>query len=232
MSRTLFSTSPDVPSVSLRQRPRRLLATTALTLVTLSACLASGVALAWQGELDQIKNRWESVTTSSALSAQEAPLTALAAEARALSSANPNVSELLVWEGIIEASLAKAKGGLGALDNAKAARRALERAIALDANGLEGSAYVTLGALYDRAPGWPVAFGDDDKAEEMFKRALAIRPGGVDVNYYYAAYLADEGRDAEARQHAEKAINGAVRAGREASDQALKAEARALLNEL
>lgn len=202
------------------------------TALATSLCLASSLAMAWESELDQLRQRWETATTSTPASQREGTLTALADEAVQLVQANPNVSDLLVWQGIVQASLAKEKGGLGALDDAKAARRALERAVTLDADGMQGSAYVTLGALYDRVPGWPVAFGDDEKAEQMFEKAMAIRPDGIDVNYYYAVYLADEGRKQEARSHAEKAVNGAPRPDRSASDQALQAEARSLLGSL
>ncbi|WP_236995543.1 hypothetical protein [Halomonas huangheensis] len=218
-----ISTFPRLPS-TLRH---------SLAVVAGSALLAvTPLALAWQDELAQIQQRWETTTTSTPSSQREAALSGLVTEVEQLIQANPNVSDLLVWDGIIQASLAREKGGLGALDNAKAARRALERAIGLDSTGMDGSAYVTLGALYDRAPGWPVAFGDDDKAAEMFQRALSIRPDGIDVNYYYAAYLADEGRDAEAREYAQKAMQGTPRSGREASDRALQQQAQALINDL
>lgn len=219
-------------SPSILTRTPSALRRSLVVAVSTAMLAAAPLALAWQDELTQIQQRWETTTTSTPASQREAALSGLISEVDQLVQSNPNVSDLLVWEGIIQASLAREKGGLGALDNAKEARRALERAISLDSNGMDGSAYVTLGALYDRAPGWPVAFGDDDKADEMFQRALAIRPDGIDVNYYYAAYLADEGRDGEAREYAQKAVNGTPRSGREASDRALQQQAQALISGL
>lgn len=229
-----FSRIPSILSRGLSAGPRTTTTMRQSMIIAAGAAMlaTAPLALAWQDELAQIQQRWETATTSTPEDQREAVLSDLISEVDQLVQANPNVSDLLVWDGIIQASLAREKGGLGALDNAKAARRALERAIALDSNGMDGSAYVTLGALYDRAPGWPVAFGDDDKAGEMFQHALAIRPDGIDVNYYYAAYLADEGRDAEAREYAQKALNATPRSGRETSDRALQQQAQELINDL
>lgn len=188
--------------------------------------------LAWEDDVFSLKQRWEHVTTAMAESRREEALSALAEEAGALAEAHPGASEVLVWRGIILASLAREAGGLSALGAAKEARRVLERAVALDPEGHRGSAYVTLGALYDRAPGWPVAFGDEETAEAMFQRALAIRPEGIDVNTYYAAYLEAEGRESEALAHARRAVAGQARAGREASDEALRDRARAMVARL
>ena len=73
---------------------------------------------------------------------------------------------------------ARERGGLGALGTAGDARDVLERAIEIDPTGGNGSAYVTLGALYDRAPGRPLGFGNSDTAERMFQRALELSMPG------------------------------------------------------
>jgi hypothetical protein len=39
------------------------------------------------------------------------------------------------------------------------------RAIQLDPNASEGAAFVTLGSLYYMVPGWPIAYGDTNKAD-------------------------------------------------------------------
>lgn len=176
-----------------------------------------------------LRQRWEAIITAMPEARREAALEALAERSAALLDAHPRQGPVLVWRGIVLASHARAAGGLSALGSAKRAREVLERAVALDPEGHRGSAWVTLGALYDRAPGWPVAFGDAETAERMFRRALSIRPEGIDVHYYYAAFLAEEGRDAEAREHARRAVAGTARATRSRSDEALRDAARALL---
>lgn len=204
----------------------------------LAAALGAGLmlaplaALAWEGEVAGLERRWEQITTQQAEGDRRSALKSLSERAERLVEANPDVAQPLIWYGIIEASHARERSGLGALSSARAARDALERAVEIDPQGGNGSAYVTLGALYDRAPGRPVGFGNSDTAERMFQRALEIRPDGIDVNFYYAAFLAEEGRQAEAREHAQRAVDGTPREGREASDEALREEAQALLGRL
>ena len=55
---------------------------------------------------------------------------------------------------------------------------------------------------------------------------------GIDVNFYYAAFLEEEGRLDEAREHARRAVEGEARPDRQASDEALRDEARALQQRL
>ncbi|EPC01282.1 hypothetical protein L861_11965 [Litchfieldella anticariensis FP35 = DSM 16096] len=191
-----------------------------------------GMVQAYENEVFALKNRWEHITTQVPERERADDFSALAEDARTLAEEYPQAARVLVWEGIILASQARAQGGIGALGLAKEARAVLERAIDIDPQGNNGSAYVTLGALYDRAPGWPLGFGDSETAQEMFSRALEIRPEGIDVNYYYATFLEDEGRQGEAREHARRAVEGQAREDRQASDEALREQARSLLAEL
>lgn len=192
--------------------------------VVLSAGLI-GSAAAQQNELFPLMQRWGNVEYEMQGDAQQRAFESLVKEVDVLAQRYPDNAHVLTAQGVVLASYAKAKGGLGALDLAKQARKALERAIQIDPQGENGSAYVTLGALYQHAPGWPIAFGDDDKAGELLKRAVEIRPDGIDTNFYYAQYLEDQGQHAEARQYAERAVEGQARKGR-ASDEALRQEVR------
>ncbi|SJN13928.1 hypothetical protein CZ787_12585 [Halomonas citrativorans] len=189
-------------------------------------------ATAYESELFSLKNRWEHTMSGLPANQREGTLKVLSDEATTLVSENSDQPELLVWQGIILASYARERGGFGALGIAGDARDALEQAIALDPQGGNGSAYVTLGALYDNVPGRPISFGSSEKARQMFQRAVEIRPEGIDVNYYYAEFLLDEGDTAAAREHAERAVSGTPRAQRELSDEALRRDAQAMLNRL
>ncbi|WP_430886822.1 TRAP transporter TatT component family protein [Halomonas llamarensis] len=204
----------------------------AVTLLGGMLAFTSLTVSAYESELFSLKNRWEHTVTQTPKSEREDILSALADEANALAEQHRDTADVLVWKGIVLAALAREKGGLGALGSAKDARDALERAIEIDPTGNNGSAYVTLGALYDRVPGGLISFGDSDTAEQMFQRALEIRPDGIDVNYYYAAFLQDEGNDQAAKEHAERAVNGTARDSRKASDEALREDAASLLNSL
>ena len=204
----------------------------------IAAALGSTLALAplsasaFEGEVFSLKNRWEHTVTQMPANQREDTLKALASEAEQLANQYPNEAEVLIWQGIVLASYARERGGLGALGTAGDARDVLERAIEIDPTGGNGSAYVTLGALYDRAPGRPLGFGNSNTAERMFQRALELRPDGIDVNYYYAAFLKEEGNTPAAREHAQRAVNGTARENRQVSDEALRREAEALLGQL
>lgn len=189
-------------------------------------------AVAFEGDIFSLKNRWENTVTQMPANQREETLKALASEAEQLARQYPNEADVLIWQGIVLASYARERGGLGALGTAGDARDALERAVEIDPTGGNGSAYVTLGALYDRAPGRPIGFGNSDTAERMFQRALEIRPDGIDVNYYYAAFLKEEGNNQAAREHAQRAVNGTARESRQVSDEALRRDAQALLGQL
>lgn len=205
-----------------------------LIVAAISSTLAFSTltATAFEGELFSLKNRWEHTVTEMPTNERESTLKSLASEAQQLAEQNSDEADVLVWQGIILASYARERGGLGALGTAGDARDALEKAIEIDPQGLNGSAYVTLGALYDRAPGRPLGFGNSDTAERMFQRAFEIRPDGIDVNYYYAAFLKEEGNEQAAREHAQRAVNGTARENRQVSDEALRRDAEALLNQL
>ena len=78
----------------------------------------------------------------------------------------------------------------------------------------------------------PIGFGDDDKAEWHLKRALTINPDGLDSLYFWGDYLHQQGRDAEARQALEKALQAPPRPGRELADAGRREEIRHLLSQL
>ncbi len=132
--------------------------------------------------------------------------------------AHPESADFLIWEGIIQSTFAGVKGGLDALSYAKNARDALQKAIALDAGALQGSAYTSLGTLYFRVPGWPVGFGDDDKAAKLLKKSLTLNPLGIDSNFFYAEFLRDQGDNKSAEQYLLKAQKAAPRPQRPLAD--------------
>lgn len=145
---------------------------------------------------------------------------------------HPDAAELLIWNGIVKSSLAGAKGGLGALSLAKAAKKSLEQAMVLNPQALDGSAYTSLGTLYAKVPGWPVGFGDDQKAESLLLKALQINPNGIDPNYFYGEFLRDQGDTAKARLYLLRARKATPRPGRELADQGRQSEISAALKAL
>ena len=156
----------------------------------------------------------------------------LAVKTHKLAEANPYLAEVLIWEGIIVSSEAGARGGLGALSLAKDARQLLEESLKLNEGALNGSAYTSLATLYAKVPMWPIGFGDKKKAEELFKKSLAINPTGIDPNFFYGEYLVDQDRVAEGRSYLEAALKAPPRPGRELADKGRRQEIQALLNKI
>ena len=205
---------------------------------TLVACAALFVSIAshaaapdpaFDAELLSIQQAWAKANYETpAGDARKEAFDALEKRAEAFTKQHPGRAEALIWEGIIESSYAGAKGGLGALGLAKEARGNLEAAIKIDPAALDGSAYTSLGTLYYRVPGFPVGFGDHDKARQLLQQALKMNPNGIDPNYFYADFLYTEGEYAAALPYLEKAAKAPSRPGREAADKGRHADIAAL----
>jgi tetratricopeptide (TPR) repeat protein len=179
-----------------------------------------------------LQSRWAEIKYREPADRQAELYRTLAQQARKLVEANPNVPEVLIWEGIVLSSEAGARGGLGALSLAKEARDRLDAALKMNERALDGSAWTSLATLYAKVPGWPLGFGDEARAEEYFRKSLAINPAGIDPNFFYGEYLAERGRTREARTHLDAALKAAPRPGRELADDGRRKEARALLEKL
>jgi len=151
-------------------------------------------------ELFHLQQRWAEVNYQMEGKAQLSAFDQLVEESEALTAKQPSSAEAWIWKGIIKSSYAGAKGGLGALGLAKQAKVDLEFSVDLDPSALGGSAYTTLGTLYHSVPGWPVGFGNEDTAEELLLKAIALNPEGIDTNYFYGTYLLDEKRYDEAEK--------------------------------
>jgi tetratricopeptide (TPR) repeat protein len=179
-----------------------------------------------------IQDQWAEIKYRTPEKQQAEQYEALAQKSRQIVEANPGLAEALIWDGIVVSSEAGARGGLGALSLAKEARQRLEGALKINDKALHGSAYTSLATLYAKVPGWPIGFGDKAKAEEYFKKSLAINPDGIDPNFFYGEYLAERDRVQEARQYLEVALKAAPRPGRELADSGRRQEIKALLAKL
>ena len=185
----------------------------------------------FDAQLDALANRWAQVNFEIHDKAARMDGAArLAGQADALAKQNPGRAEPLVWEAIATATEAGAEGGMGALALAKTARRLLERAERIDPTALgDGSIYTSLGSLYGAVPGFPIGFGDRDKARAYFRKALAVNPNGIDPNYFYGDFLLRQGDVAGGIRALERALAAPPRPGREVADRGRRAEATALL---
>lgn len=176
-----------------------------------------------------LQHQWDVIKYQKPKAEQEAAFKALAETARQTSQKFPGHAEPLIWEGIILSTYAGAKGGLGALSLVKEARARLEEAEKIDGQALYGSAYTSLGSLYYQVPGWPVGFGNSNKARSYLEKALQINPTGLDANYFYGDFLIEEGDYEKAIEALNKALQAPARPGREIADAGRRQEAQALL---
>ncbi len=205
-----------------------------LSLALLSS-LSFGAAAspsALDAAIADVSHGWASASYQTPEAQQEAVFGKLIERSKAVVDSYPGRAEPLIWEAIVLSSAAKAEGGLGALGKVKSARKLLEQAEKIDPTALNGSVYNSLGSLYAKVPGWPIGFGDKQKAREYLEKALAINPNGIDPNYFYADLLADQGEYAKAVEHLKRALAAPPRPGREDADAGRRADVQHLLNKI
>ncbi len=182
-----------------------------------------------QQRLSSIQQQWAHIQYQLPAEQRVAAWEQLASHSAAFTQQRPELAEAWIWQGIVTSSWAGAQGGLGALSKVKQARTDLEKALALAPDALQGSAYASLAALYDRVPGWPLGFGDADKAQGLLEQALKINPDGIDPLYFLGDHLFRQGRYAEARQALQKALQAPPRPGRELADSGRRQDIQSLL---
>jgi tetratricopeptide (TPR) repeat protein len=209
----------------------------ARTLIAAIAFALCGLAqTAWADvlaeEIAQLEHGWATAYYTTPEAQKDAAFSALQAQAHELSSRNPGRAEALIWEAIITSTHAKFQGMLAAGKSAKAARDLLLAAEKIDQGALNGSVYTSLGSLYYKVPGWPLSFGDKDKAEAYLQQALKLNPDGIDPNFFFAEFLVERGDEAQARVYLAKALAAPPRPGREDADAGRRIEIKALLEQI
>jgi tetratricopeptide (TPR) repeat protein len=183
--------------------------------------------------LSQLQDEWARIKYRTPdQAAQERAIEQLSARAEEAAKAYPSSAELKVWQAIIIATRAGINGGLGALGDAKQAKALLEQVERSAPDVLNGSVYTSLASLYYKVPGWPIGFGNNEKAEAYLKKALSVNPEGIDPNFFYGDYEYERGHYDLARQYLKKAINAPTRPGREIADTGRRKEAQDLLEKM
>lgn len=141
----------------------------------------------------------------------------------------PENQSALIWCGIVKSSYAGHAGALSAMKYAKAARVDLEAALELGEGEMAGAANTSLGTLYFKVPGWPIGFGNEDKARELLEAGLAANPQDLDANFFMADFLIEEGEWDEAQSYLDAASAAPLTPGRESAYQGRQKEIAALL---
>ena len=180
----------------------------------------------FETELNGIQQRWAEIQYELPEEKQEKAFADLATDLEVFVARHNDRAEPLIWQGIVLSTYAGAKGGLGALGLVKDARKSLEAALAIDASALDGSAYTSLGSLYYQVPGWPLGFGNDDKARNYLQKALAINPDGIDANYFFGDFLLEQGEPERARTYFRKVLQAPARPGRSVADAGRREQAQ------
>jgi tetratricopeptide (TPR) repeat protein len=193
------------------------------------ACAPLAATAGLDEDVRALQGEWEQIKYRRPAGEQEKAFETLTRSADEVRARYAGRAEPQIWYGIIAASYAGARGGLGALSAVKEAKKALEQAIGINPTALEGSAYTTLGSLYYQVPGWPIGFGDDAKARELLQKALAINPDGIDSNYFYGEFLYRKGETEAARQALARALKAPPRPERPLADEGRRKEIESLL---
>ncbi len=203
-----------------------------LILVSMLATLSLNAYASVEEDVLRLQQEWEKVKYLSPATQHEKGFETLVKEAEKLAAKYPTRAEPIIWYGIIESSYAGAKGGLGALGHVKNAKKNFEKALEINANALDGSAYTSLGSLYYQVPGWPIGFGDDKKAAEYLKKGLSINPDGIDPNFFLGDFLFRSGDLAGAEKSLRKALQAPNRTGRQVADDGRRKEIIQLLEKI
>ncbi len=177
-----------------------------LSLICLTAWQEESLgAVPLRSTIEQIERQWDEIYYHGLKDQRKEGLTQLLTHIRALKKKHPEQAGLLIWEAIVLVTRTGVAPDLSALSNLDEARHLLLQAIEIEPKALDGAAYLALGCLYYQAPGWPLSFGDKQKAERYLRQALALNPDGIEANYYFADYLRQTGRLQEALGFFQKA---------------------------
>ncbi len=197
----------------------------AFLLLTSSKLFAFDIA----PEINRLESQWATVYYAENSAEQKKHYPALIESAKKLVAKHPRAVEPVIWQAILTATNAAYEPPFKALDSIQTAKNLLEQTIKLEPTALDGAALVVLGTLYYMTPGWPISFGDKERAESLFKRALKINPNTIDSNYFYADFLLTQGNIDQAQIYFQRAIESPTRSHQQYADSQLKKEALAAL---
>jgi tetratricopeptide (TPR) repeat protein len=206
---------------------------TALTFAALAAPAFASDNGAMDVDVMRINNAWAHIRYQvKDRNAQYHQLATLEVQAQQVVQKYPGKAEPLLWQGIVVSEEAARASTFQQLGIATRARDILAKAYAINPRVADGGAAMSLGVLYYKVPGWPIGFGSTSKARNYFQQALAQDPKGLDNNFFYGDFLAQEGDKNGARQYLQRALLAPANPNRPVWDAGRRAEVRALLGKL
>lgn len=209
---------------------------TLLSLVLVFLSFSNAAFAGMNEDIVQLQKSWEKLKYQTPAASQEKGFEELLEQSKTVSAQYPDQAEPLIWQGIIEATFAGVRNGisgqLAALSLVKNAKSSFDKAIKINDDALEGSAYTSLGSLYYQVPSWPISFGDNQKAKEYLTKGLELNPDGIDSNYFYGDYLYNAGDKSKAEKVLRKALQATPREGRAVADEGRKKEINDLLKKI
>lgn len=203
--------------------------------IMVGSLLLSGTAYAsddptMDAEVFAINNGWAHIKYEvKGEKAQYAALETLGAKAAAVSAKYPGHAEPLMWEGIVRSEEVAVASTFKKLSYATKARDLLIKGFKLDPHAGKGGLAMSLGVLYYRVPGFPIAFGSTSKAEQFLKAGLTNDPEGLDSNFFYGDFMRAQGKKALAKTYLQRALNAPRDNKRPVWDAGRRAEVRAML---
>lgn len=183
----------------------------------------------FESQLHEIQDEWAEAFYHMPESQQIPRFKSQLSRVRALQHLQPQRAEPLIVEAVILCTYAAADWGLKSLSRLNDARNLLIESIDKDPKAMDASAYITLGNLYYRLPGWPISYGDAKQALVYLEAALRMYPNALDSNYFLGDYWLHEKAYAKALVYLEKADKAPVRPTQRLSDEKIKEELRASL---
>ena len=199
------------------------------TFVALLLLSPQSFAESLNDSLQRIESEWASIYYSTSKQKQGPAYSELLDKTIHLSRQHPNNAEPIIWEAIVKATNADHQDAVSALESIHDARDLLLKAIEINPQAMDGSAYVTLGTLYYMAPKWPIGFGDEETAQKLLQTALKINPNGIESNYFYGDFLLSNNNFNEAEKYFKRALAIPARAEQFYADNQLKEQARIAL---
>lgn len=195
-------------------------------------CSVAAADAAFDNRLSALQEAWQEAYYLAPDGEKADRLEVLLGSAEQLRRDYPQRAESWIVQAIVLCVYSGVSWGFDALSNIERARQLLLKAKEIDPKAMDGSAYVTLGALYYQVPGWPISFGDDDMAREYLQKAQELFPDGLDTNYFYGDFLASVDEYEQAYPYLQRAERAPVRSNLAISDRQLKRDLAVLLQKV